>query len=48
MCLNVLLRYIVPLYHTAFIYIIDGMIILTFVLNADIDAVFIAFWGFRH
>ena len=46
MSLNVLLRYTAPLYHDAFVYVIDGMIILTFCLNADIEAVFLAICAF--
>ena len=49
MYLNVFLRYTAPWYHAAFVYVIDGMIILTlFFFNADIDAVFLAFCGFCH
>ena len=48
MTLNVLLRCVVPKFNDAFVYLIDGMIMLMSFFNADIDAVFLAFCGVCH
>ena len=48
MTVNVILHYFIPKYHMRLFTYLMPLILLTFFLNADIDAVFWAFYGGGH